>query len=515
MSLRMSHILLFIFFPAMTIFWSSNNGSTRSQKGDEKPKVDRKPYAAGKFYTDNPADLKKELQEIFEVAKPKKYEDVFAIICPHAGYIYSGEVAASAFRQIDPGKHYKDIFIIGSSHRAVFDGASIYNLGDFITPLGTVPVDLDLANKLIRENPIFAKSPEYQNEEHCLEVELPFLQYWMKTEYKIIPIVVGAELQENIKKIASALKPYLLPENLFIISSDFSHYPRYADAVMVDKRTADAISTNNAEKLLKTLKDNDHMDISNLATSLCGQTSVLTMLYMTQDDPNVNITEIQYKNSGDASVGEKNRVVGYYSLAFNHKTKGAGKSSDFNLTEKDKKDLLQLSRKTLNDYIKNGKKPEIDAGAYSMNLKSTMGAFVTLRKQGNLRGCIGRFISDEGLYKVVEDLSIASATEDNRFPRVVPSEVDKIEIEISVLSPLKKIKSIDEIVMGKHGIYIKKGFNSGTFLPQVATETGWTKEEFLGHCSKDKAGMDWDSWKDAEIFIFEAVVFSESEMGLR
>jgi AmmeMemoRadiSam system protein A len=140
------------------------------------------------------------------------------------------------------------------------------------------------------------------------------------------------------------------------------------------------------------------------------------------------------------------------------------------------------------------------------------GAFVTLKENGELRGCIGRFTADIPLYQVIEEMAISSSTQDNRFLPVTAKEIDKLEIEISVLSPMKKISSIDEIVMGKHGIYIKKGWYSGTFLPQVATETGWSREEFLGHCARDKAGIGWDGWKDAEIYTYEACVFSENEI---
>jgi AmmeMemoRadiSam system protein A len=137
---------------------------------------------------------------------------------------------------------------------------------------------------------------------------------------------------------------------------------------------------------------------------------------------------------------------------------------------------------------------------------------VTLRKDGQLRGCIGRFEATEALYLIVRDMAISASTQDYRFPAVTPEEIDDLEIEISVLTPMRKISSIDEIQLGQHGIYIKKGYSSGTFLPQVATETGWTKEEFLGHCARDKAHIGWDGWKDAEIFVYEAYVFSESEL---
>jgi hypothetical protein len=144
-------------------------------------------------------------------------------------------------------------------------------------------------------------------------------------------------------------------------------------------------------------------------------------------------------------------------------------------------------------------------------LKTPCGAFVTLKKYGNLRGCIGRFDASEPLYQVVQEMAIASSTQDYRFSPVELKEIPELEIEISVLTPMRHISSIDEIELGKHGIYIKKGNRSGTFLPQVATETGWTKEEFLGHCAQDKAGIGWNEWKDAEVYVYEALVFGEEK----
>jgi len=137
------------------------------------------------------------------------------------------------------------------------------------------------------------------------------------------------------------------------------------------------------------------------------------------------------------------------------------------------------------------------------------GAFVSLKKKGKLRGCIGTFKPDAPLYNLIQTMTIASATEDTRFLPVQANELKDIDIEISVLTPMKRINDVSKIVLGKHGIYIKKDGRSGTFLPQVATETGWTLEEFLGHCARDKAGIGWDGWKNAEVYTYEAIVFKE------
>jgi AmmeMemoRadiSam system protein A len=157
--------------------------------------------------------------------------------------------------------------------------------------------------------------------------------------------------------------------------------------------------------------------------------------------------------------------------------------------------------------------PDDDSATYPDNLKIHAGAFVTLKENGSLRGCIGRFTANIPLYRLIREMAVAASTEDSRFDPVRMNEIPGLEMEISVLSPLKKITSADEIILGKHGIYIKKGYNSGTFLPQVATETGWSVDEFLGHCSRDKAGIGWDGWKKAELFTYEACVFSETDIN--
>jgi hypothetical protein len=132
--------------------------------------------------------------------------------------------------------------------------------------------------------------------------------------------------------------------------------------------------------------------------------------------------------------------------------------------------------------------------------------FVSIYVKGELRGCIGNFAQEETLNDLIQRMAVSAAC-DHRFKNLQPDEADDMELEISVLSPLQKIESVAEIEPGKHGIYIKKGLNSGTFLPQVAKKTGWNLEEFLGHCARDKAGFSWDGWKDAEIYTYEAFVF--------
>ena len=469
--------------------------------------IDRQPAVAGKFYPEDPDKLQQELVSLFATAIPKQGGQVRAIIAPHAGYIYSGGIAASAFNQIDGNINYKRVFLIASSHHIRFDKASVYCDGDFVMPYGKEIVDTAFGHMLVEHDPdIFTSNPDAHLEEHSLEVQLPFLHYMLGSGYCIVPIVIGSGNPEVCRRIATVLKTYLNAENLFIISSDFSHYPEYSDARKVDAATKDAILSNNPGVLLATLTENAKKHISHLDTSLCGWASVLTLMYMTALNGSFEYQAVEYRNSGDIKYyGNHNRVVGYWGIALSEKQSG---KDDFQLTETDKETLLHIARTTLKDYCCHNKNYNPATTNFSDALNTKCGAFVSLHKKGKLRGCIGRLTGNVPLYKMVREMTISAASHDRRFMPVEPEEFPEIDIEISVLSPLKKIDDIAEIELGKHGIFIEDGYHTGVFLPQVATETGWDKEEFIGHCARDKAGLSWDGWKTAGIFIFTATVFS-------
>ena len=498
------HIISIIFF-SIVLFTTCNSQNNNSTTVNQNETINRDAVVANRFYSGNKLDLENDLQKLFANAKARTCEDVMAVISPHAGYVFSGEVAASAYNQIDFSKTYENVFVIGSSHTTYFEGASVYSVGNYETPLGEVKVNSQIAQDLIDGSEYFNYVPKAHSTEHSLEVQLPFLQYKMEHQFQIVPIVIGTQSDDVCVELASSLKPYFNSNNLFVISSDFSHYPGYDDANKWDKKTAEAVLLNSPEEFLKAINDPLDDNIPNLATRCCGWSSILTLLYLTKENPAFEYFNIQYQNSGDTEYGDKDRVVGYHAFAIS-KTQEV---EVFDLSDKDKNDLLFLSRKTINAYLSSNEIPEAPISEYSQNLKTECGAFVTLNKNKNLRGCIGRFTADEPLYKIVQQMTIASASQDSRFVPVSKVELEEIKIEISVLSPLSKISSIDEIELGKHGIYIVKGKRTGTFLPKVAVDTGWTLEEFLGHCARDKAGIGWDGWKDAEIYIYEAIVFSE------
>jgi MEMO1 family protein len=478
--------------------------------------TDRQPVAAGSFYPADKESLTKDISDLFESCKKTQENlNVRAIITPHAGYIYSGKIAAAAYSSIQKNTVYKNIFIIASSHVMSFDGASVYNIGDYITPMGKVAVNIEIANKLISENKVFNFPTKAHLQEHSIEVQLPFIQYYFKEKPLIIPIIIGTDNENIIKKIAEALRPWFTSENLFIISSDFSHYPPYNEAIETDRLTGLSIASDNPQTFLNTLKNNSLKQIPGLATSMCGWTSCLTLLYLAEGNNQLEIKLLDYCNSGDSPVGTKSNVVGYHAIAMIEKNQKQeikkGTENDFSFTAKEKKQLFDIARNSIHTMLYNDKKLVINDKAMPEKLKENLGAFVTLKINGTLRGCIGRFISSDPLYEVVEASALSSAFEDPRFQPLTKDEFSKVDIEITVLGPLKKINSIKEIVLGKHGIYIKKDFRAGTMLPQVAIENGWTVEQFLGFTSRDKAGLGWDGWKDAEIYIYDGVVLEENE----
>ncbi|MGE0076951.1 MAG: AmmeMemoRadiSam system protein B [Bacteroidales bacterium] len=484
--------------------FSGLNGNNR------EPKIDRRPVVAGSFYPASKSQLNQDIKGYFDSADAILESQPLAVIVPHAGYVFSAGVAASAFKQINRNAKFKHVFLIGSSHTMYFNGASIYTRGDFITPLGTVKVD-PLAKDLVDNYSFITDDVKPHEREHSLEVQLPLLQYWLKNEFSIIPIILGGDSQSTSTLLAEALAPYFNEENLFVISSDFSHYPSYANAKVSDDDMAQAIVSNSSVQFMKTKLRRENSGMNDLATTMCGWTSGLTLLKITEERKDVEYKTIQYRNSGDSPYGDKDRVVGYWAIAVVKKQPG---NADFTLTDSDKKYLLNLARNTITRHLKGDPSEQLDEAKLSPNLLANAGAFVTLRKNGQLRGCIGNFSTTAPLYKVVMGMAIAAATEDYRFDNVSLRELDDIDVEISVLTPMKRIKLASEFIPGKHGIYIKKGCRSGTFLPQVGTETGWSREELLGHCARDKAFIGWDGWKDndTELYTYEAIVFEEKEL---
>lgn len=282
---------------------------------DEPETLNRMPVVAGSFYSSDSEELQNVLKKLFDQAiSPSPEKNIRAVISPHAGYVFSGQVAASGFKQLDRDADYNHIFLIGSSHHLSFNGASVYNKGNYFTPLGEVEVDREFADKLIDDHDCFTFQNGAHSSEHSLEVQLPFLQYWLNKAKRIVPIVLGTQNPDKAKEISEALLPYFTKKNLFVISTDLSHYPNYKDAIEADGNMIDAILTGSADMLQKAIKKNSDRAYPNLLTSMCGWTSVLCILYLAEMEKELEFTKVQYLNSGDSPYSDKNRVVGYVSM---------------------------------------------------------------------------------------------------------------------------------------------------------------------------------------------------------
>jgi len=476
---------------------------------------DRQPAVAGSFYPAGSEKLKSELSGYFSSLKNIHTGNrVRAMILPHAGYVYSGHTAAAGFAAIPEDSEYDNIFLIGVSHRYSFEGAAVFTSGNMVTPLGTVPVNSALGDELVRKSKWFIEMDDAHKVEHSLEVQLPFIQFHFSKTPLVVPVLLGTRNTTMLDLIASELSPYFNDRNLFIISSDFSHYPSYSEAVRADKLTSDAILTGDPDIFLKTIREVEASGIDNLSTAMCGWTAALVLLYLTEEDGSLIFRNVEYRNSGDSPHGDRDQVVGYNAIVVDEKppvTHKMAPMDEFSLTADEKRTLLGIARESISAKLKGTKPRSVDPAKLTPRLKEPLGAFVTITIDGNLRGCIGRFTSPDPLSEVVATMALEAAFDDPRFSPLSSAEYPDIHLEISVLGPMVRITDISQIKIGKHGIYLKKGIRSGTLLPQVASERGWSVTEFLGYCAHDKAGIGWDGWKDkdTEIYIYEAYVFGE------
>ena len=465
----------------------------------------REPALAGSWYPGDPEILSRDVKRYLENAKKEKVEgEIVALVSPHAGYMYSGQVAAYAYKLVE-GMSFDSVVVVGPSHRFPFKGASLWDRGGFRTPLGVVPVDAELSKKLMEKRKEIRFIPEAHSQENSLELQIPFLQTVLKS-FKLVPIVMEPDWSwETCQYLASAIAETVRGKKVLLVAStDLSHYYSYNIAVELDRIVLNHIERFDIEGLNRDLKSN--------RAEACGGGPVITIMLAAKMLGANQGKVLKYLNSGDVT-GDRSRVVGYAAGVF-YKTVGGKEKMkeekkvgvDLGLNEEEKKTLHQIAKTVIENKAKG--KPVPDFKIESLILKENRGAFVTIHKRGQLRGCIGYIEGHGPLHKTIEEMAEAAAFRDPRFTPVKEKELPELEFEISVLTPLKRIKDVNEIQVGKHGIYIKKGWSSGLLLPQVATEYGWDRLAFLEHTCQ-KAGLPPHAWKekDTEIYIFSADIF--------
>jgi len=459
----------------------------------------RQPRFSGLFYPSRAEELRQMVNSFLDKASPAKVEgQLSGIIVPHAGYIYSGATAGLAYSLLR-GRKIGTVILLGQSHRARFTGAIIDDRDAWKTPLGSINLNKELFSRLYKKS-CFHVNRFWMDEEHSLEVQVPFLQVVAETS-KIFPILVGDAEADNIKKIAAELNEVIgnRQDTIIVISTDMSHYHPLEVATKIDWVCLRLLENRDIKGLREQLEKRQ--------VELCGEAAVLTLLSLLSSRENWNIQVLGYSTSAQAS-GDKSRVVGYGALAVTveSKKKSGGEAM---LNEQQRKKLLQLARETILCHLRGEKLPSVETD--DARLKEKRGVFVTLKKNDNLRGCIGLIIPVTPLMEAVQKMAIESATGDPRFPPVTISEMKEIKIEISVLTVPRRVNSAEDIVLGRDGVIVKRGFRQGVFLPQVAEETGWNKEQFLSNLCAHKAGLPARAWeeKETELYTFQAEVFSE------
>ena len=477
----------------------------------------KQPNVSGQFYAANPQELSSQIDQFLQKAKvPPSDKHIRIVIVPHAGYVYSGPVAAYGFKAASRG-NYKTVVILAPSHYYGFDGIAVWPQGGFQTPLGVVPVDEDLAKQLMAQDANFYSLPAAFEREHSLEVEIPFLQKTLK-DFKIVPVIMGQPSFQLLEKFAGSLNKIIgdREDILVLVSTDLSHYHPDAKAREMDTLTIDMVKALDAPGIWEGNQQRVKIE-------MCGFVPTVAALLYARERGLRDVEALRYANSGD-TTGDRDAVVGYTAIVvYDHPadadpapTAMASPAQDISsgsfFTMPEKRHLLEIARKTMEEYVRTGKVLEFQET--DPRLMNEEGAFVTINKNGQLRGCIGNIIGRGPLYKTVRDMAIAAATKDSRFDPVQTQELGQLELEISLLSKPRAVQNIDEIVLGKHGVIVSQGpWHQGIFLPQVATETGWTKEEFLRQLCAQKAGLPPDAWKDpkTKIEIFTAEVFSEKD----
>jgi hypothetical protein len=459
----------------------------------------RSSVIAGSWYPEDPEELTAMVDGFLDAVEPIDGSPI-ALIVPHAGYVFSGSVAAYGFKQLT-NADYDTAVIIASDHQfPLSDPISIWAEGGFETPLGIVPVDAELSAAILASDSRITFDEMAHDGEHPIEIELPYLQR-VCPQCKIVPILMGDDSQESIQMLSKALLEVLPGKRAVVIaSSDLSHYPSFDDALVVDGATLTAIETGDPAHVESTIKSLMATGFSNLSTCACGEGPIRVAMRVAQARGSDTITVLSYANSGHSPYGDQTQVVGYGAVMF-------WKYDPINLTSALRLELLSLARTTLAEYLNAGTLPEYETDDPVISRRS--GAFVTLKKDGELRGCVGNLRSDTPLYRVVQEMTVSAATSDPRVPQLTLEELDLISIEISVLSPLKRITDINVIEVGKHGLAIHQAGMQGVLLPQVAIEEGWDRQAFLENVCL-KAGLSYDCWQGKpNIYTFTALVFGE------
>lgn len=452
----------------------------------------RKPAWAGQFYDSDPARLEAQIDAFLRSgSKPASNRRPLAIIAPHAGYIYSGEVAGQAYATA-AGIDYETVIIIAPAHHVGFEGCSVDDFDFLETPLGAAAVDKDVV-RILQKEPMFGFIPKAHAAEHALEVQVPFIQRTLPRA-KIVPIIMGTQDGATARSLAEVLVRISKSKKILVVAStDMSHFLSRQKANVLDAATIALVKSQSTGPLLRKIERDENI--------LCGGGGVLSVLLYAQKKGPIEVDVLRYADSSGAGAPDTS-VVGYFAAALYLRS---GSEPPFGLSPDEKRELLRIARLAVEQAVETNTLLEYTTD--NENLLAPKGAFVTLTNNRTLRGCIGFIDPVYPLGQAIIHASYFAALEDRRFNPVSKAELKDLEVEISVLSPLTRIIDYRLVQVGKHGLVIAQGERKGLLLPQVAVDNGWTRDEFLEEACL-KAGLGPDSWKrGAEIYTFEAIVF--------
>jgi len=479
----------------------------------------RESALAGAWYPGDPQELAEYVDGLLDGAAGAVAEmPVRALIVPHAGYRYSGATAAEVFAMVR-GSEYKRVFVLAPSHRSGFRGLSIADVRAYETPLGLVPLDRP-AVAALRKSDLVDTDPTAHAREHAIEIELPMLQRALKPGWQLVPVLVGRMDAADYRKAADLVRPLLEDGTLVVVSSDFTHFgPRFGYMPFaLDGATPGRIRSLDEGAIERVLAADatGFLDYkSETGITICGFRPLALLLHLIPDDARVQ--RIAYATSGDLT-GEWENSVSYVSMlvtspapfssASESRSHGAQQMREADMALLHRLAALGVGQAVLGPSAERNAGIEAILENLPRRLQKPSGAFVTLKRDGQLRGCIGYIQPRKSLVQSVMENSVNAARNDRRFRPVGPSELADLEVEVSVLSPPRRIDSYDEFLVGEHGVILRKEGCQAVLLPEVAVEQGWTREDTLAHLAR-KAGLYEDSWRDGATFeVFTSIKYA-------
>ena len=478
---------------------------------------------AGSFYPAEARKLRAAIDGYMRDPVPGRPDRPRELVVPHAGLVFSGQIAADAFRQT-VGQVVETVVILGANHTtAGFDRASVYDGPSWETPLGRVAVDRTVAQAIVDAKVGAVFDTEVHAREHSIEVHVPFIQV-LHPRAAIVPIVIGTPDPGLCRRLGRELARLAATRPILIVaSSDLSHYPEAADARRLDHELLEALVSDSAASRLVAaevaVRAPESIPVAGLVTRACGLGPLLVAREAARELGAHAAAVLSYANSADTVPGTPDRVVGYAAVSFTEGPPTADTAAmsrprvdaDTPLDREDKQHLLRVARETIARGLASDTLPLPRGG--SPRLLREAGAFVTLRAHGALRGCIGRVLPEGPLIRLVSAMALQAAIADPRFGPVRPGELRGIEIEVSVLTPPRVVGKVDDIQPGRDGVVFRLGDKGAVFLPQVAREEGWSRAALLENLAL-KAGLAPSAWRDrnARFQTFQADVFSEASV---